>query len=177
MKRDFSQNAIRVFLSYYKPHWRLLAIDIVCVVFAALASLLFPIASRSAMRELLPAQKFGAFFAVMGILFFAYLIKALMSYCMTVIGHRCGMYMEADMREDLFSHLQDMSFEFFDHNRTGALMSRMTSDLFSITEVAHHGPENIVTALITLLGSVLIMMGIRWEIRQRRRRISSPAQA
>ena len=164
MKRDFNQNAIRVFLTYYRPHWRLLAIDLVCVVFAAFASLLFPIASRSAMRELLPAQKFGAFFAVMAILFFAYLVKALMSYCMTVIGHRCGMYMEADMREDLFCHLQEMSFSFFDHNRTGELMSRMTSDLFSITEVAHHGPENIITALITLLGSVLILMRIRWEI-------------
>ena len=164
MKRDFKQSALRVFLSYYKPHWKLLAIDMVCVFFAALASLLFPIASREAMRELLPAQKFGAFFAVMAILFGAYLVKAALTYCTTVIGHRCGMYMEADMREDLFCHLQEMSFSFFDQNRTGALMSRMTSDLFSITEVAHHGPENIITALITLLGSVIILMRIRWEI-------------
>ncbi len=164
MNRDFHQNGFRVFLTYYKPHWKLLAVDMVCVFFAALASLLFPIASRSAMRQLLPAQKYGAFFAVMGILFVAYLIKAVLSYCMTVIGHRCGMYMEADMREDLFCHLQEMSFSFFDHNRTGALMSRMTSDLFSVTEIAHHGPENVITALITLVGSVIILMRIRWEI-------------
>ena len=87
-----------------------------------------------------------------------------MSYTMTVIGHRCGMYMEADMREDLFEHLQDMSFSFFDQRRTGELMSRMTSDLFSVTEVAHHGPENIILATVTLLGSVIIMMHIQWQI-------------
>ena len=164
VQRDFTKKPLRIFLTYYRPHWKLLALDMLCVLFSSFANLLFPIASRSAMNRLLPAQKFGAFFAVMALLFLAYLIKAMLSYCMTVIGHRCGMYMEADMREDLFSHLQDMSFSFFDRNRTGELMSRMTSDLFSITEMAHHGPENIVMASITLIGSVIILFSIQWQI-------------
>ena len=164
MVRDYHKNPIRVFLTYYRPHRRLLAIDMCCVLVSSFANLLVPAASRSAMRELLPAGKYRAFFVVMALLLCAYLIKAVMSYTMTVIGHRCGMYMEADMREDLFEHLQDMSFSFFDQRRTGELMSRMTSDLFSVTEMAHHGPENIVLALVTLVGSVIIMMRIRWQI-------------
>ena len=164
MVRDYHQNPIRVFLTYYRPHRKLLAIDMCCVLASSFANLLVPAASRSAMRELLPAGKYRAFFIVMALLLGAYLVKAVMSYTMTVIGHRCGMYMEADMREDLFEHLQDMSFSFFDQRRTGELMSRMTSDLFSVTEMAHHGPENIVLALVTLVGSVIIMMRIRWQI-------------
>ena len=164
MVRDYHQKPLRVFLTYYRPHRKLLAIDMCCVLVSSFANLLVPAASRSAMRELLPAGKFRAFFIVMALLLGAYLIKAIMSYIMTVIGHRCGMYMEADMREDLFEHLQDMSFSFFDQRRTGELMSRMTSDLFSVTEMAHHGPENIVLATVTLVGSVIIMMRIQWQI-------------
>ena len=164
MKRDFSRGTLSVFLTYYRPHWRLLAIDMLCVLLSSLADLAFPLASRSAMRTLLPEAKYQAFFTVMAILFGAYIIKAVLRYIVTVVGHRCGVYMEADMREDLFTHLQDMSFSFFDRNRTGELMSRMTSDLFAVTEVAHHGPENILSALVTLTGSIIVLFTIRWEL-------------
>ena len=164
MKRDFSKNTLAVFLTYYRPHWRLLLIDMFCVLLSSIADLAFPLASRTAMRSLLPDAKYQAFFTVMGILFFAYIIKAVLRYVVTVVGHRCGVYMEADMREDLFTHLQDMSFSFFDQNRTGALMSRMTSDLFAVTEVAHHGPENILIAVVTLTGAIIVLFTIRWEL-------------
>ena len=164
MKRDFSRNMFRVFMSYYRPHWRLLAVDMICVLLSSLADLAFPLASRYAMRSLLPDAKYQAFFTVMAILFGAYIIKAVLRYIVTVVGHRCGVYMEADMRQDLFEHLQGMSFSFFDRNRTGELMSRMTSDLFSVTEVAHHGPENILIALVTLTGAIIILFTIRWEL-------------
>ena len=164
MKRDYSKNMFSVFLTYYRPHWRLLAVDMFCVLLSSLADLAFPLASRSAMRELLPEAKYQAFFTVMAILFGAYVIKAVLRYIVTVIGHRCGVYMEADMRADLFDHLQSMSFSFFDQNRTGELMSRMTSDLFAVTEVAHHGPENILIALVTLTGSIIVLFTIRWEL-------------
>ena len=164
MKRDYSKNMFSVFLTYYRPHWRLLAVDMFCVLLSSLADLAFPLASRSAMRELLPEAKYQAFFTVMAILFCAYVIKAVLRYIVTVIGHRCGVYMEADMRADLFDHLQSMSFSFFDQNRTGELMSRMTSDLFAVTEVAHHGPENILIALVTLTGSIIVLFTIRWEL-------------
>ena len=137
MKRDFSKNTLSVFLTYYRPHWRLLTVDMLCVLLSSLADLAFPLASRTAMRSLLPQALYRAFFAVMAILFGAY---------------------------DLFEHLQSMSFSFFDRNRTGELMSRMTSDLFAVTEVAHHGPENILIALVTLTGAIIVLFTIRWEL-------------
>ena len=164
MKRDFSKNTLSVFLTYYRPHWRLLGVDMLCVLLSSLADLAFPLASRTAMRSLLPQALYRAFFAVMAILFGAYVIKAILRYVVTVVGHRCGVYMEADMRADLFEHLQSMSFSFFDRNRTGELMSRMTSDLFAVTEVAHHGPENILIALVTLTGAIIVLFTIRWEL-------------
>ena len=164
MRRDFTKPMLSVFLTYYRPHLRLLAIDMGCVLLSSLADLAFPLASRTAMRELLPNAKYQAFFTVMAILFGAYIIKAILRYVVTVVGHRCGVYMEADMREDLFEHLQSMSFSFFDRNRTGELMSRMTSDLFSVTEVAHHGPENLLIALVTLTGAIIVLFTIRWEL-------------
>ncbi len=164
MKRDFSKNMLSVFLTYYRPHWRLLTVDMLCVLLSSLADLAFPLASRTAMRSLLPQALYRAFFAVMAILFGAYVIKAILRYVVTVVGHRCGVYMEADMRADLFEHLQSMSFSFFDRNRTGELMSRMTSDLFAVTEVAHHGPENILIALVTLTGAIIVLFTIRWEL-------------
>lgn len=164
MKRDFSKNTLSVFLTYYRPHWRLLTVDMLCVLLSSLADLAFPLASRTAMRSLLPQALYRAFFAVMAILFGAYVIKAILRYVVTVVGHRCGVYMEADMRADLFEHLQSMSFSFFDRNRTGELMSRMTSDLFAVTEVAHHGPENILIALVTLTGAIIVLFTIRWEL-------------
>ena len=164
MKRDFSKGTLAVFLTYYRPHWRLLAIDMLCVLLSSLADLAFPLASRQAMRSLLPDARYQAFFTVMAILFGAYVIKAVLRYVVTVVGHRCGVYMEADMRADLFEHLQCMSFSFFDRNRTGVLMSRMTSDLFAVTEVAHHGPENILIALVTLTGAIIVLFTIRWEL-------------
>lgn len=164
MKRDFNGKPFGIFLSYYKPHIRLLAIDMLCALLSCFADLAFPLASRGAMQTLLPERLFGTFFAVMALLLVAYLVKAVLSYIVTVVGHRCGVYLEADMREDLFTHLQTMSFRFFDHNRTGVLMSRMTSDLFSITELAHHGPENLLTSFVTLTGAIIVLMSVRWEL-------------
>lgn len=164
MKRNFHGKPFGIFLSYYQPHVKLLAIDLLCALLSCFADLAFPLASRSAMQTLLPEQLYGTFFAVMAILLAAYLLKAVLSYVVTVVGHRCGVYLEADMREDLFTHLQAMSFRFFDQNRTGVLMSRMTSDLFAITELAHHGPENLLTSAVTLTGAILVLLSVRWEL-------------
>ena len=97
------------------------------------------------MTELLPDRLFETFFIVMGIMFIAYLLKGVCYYFITVLGHqRMGVYVEADMRHAVFNHMQRLSFSFFDKNRTGVLMSRITTDLFEITELAHHGPEDII---------------------------------
>ena len=157
MKKDFSRNAFSVFFSYYRPHWKLFALDILMAVVGVAAELVFPYATRQALHTLLPEQKYTAFFTVMAILLGAYILRSLSVYIVTVFGHDLGVRVEADMRADIFRHVQDLSFSFFDRHRTGKLMSRMTTDLFEITELAHHGPENVLQASLTLIGAVVIL--------------------
>ena len=163
-QRDFSRSAFRVFLSYYRPHWKLFALDIFMALVGVGAELVFPYATRGAIQTLLPAQKYRAFFTVMAILLGAYLVRAVTVYVVTVFGHDLGVRVEADMREDIFRKVQTLSFSFFDTHRTGKLMSRMTTDLFEITELAHHGPENVLQAGLTFIGAFVILLTIRWEL-------------
>ena len=164
MQRDCSGRPLRLFLTFYQPHRRLFALDLLFSLLSCLADLAFPYVSRQAMQHLLPLGLFRTFFAIMAALLAAYLLKAVFKYAVTVIGHQCGVLIEADMRQELFEHLQTMSFRFFDCNRTGVLMSRMTSDLFSITELAHHGPEYLLTAVVTLGGALAILAPICWQL-------------
>jgi ABC-type multidrug transport system fused ATPase/permease subunit len=97
-------------------------------------------------------------------LLLAYLLRAGTTYIVTRYGHELGVRVEADMREDIFRKVQSLSFSFFDKNRTGKLMSRMTTDLNEITELAHHGPENLLQAGLTLIGALIILLTIRWEL-------------
>ena len=143
---------------------KLFLTDMLCAVLCAAADLVFPYLTNYSLRNLLPKNAYTTFFAVMGALAGAYLLKAFMSFIITYIGHICGVRIEADMRTDLFRHIQKQSFSFFDSNRTGVLMSRITNDLFSITELAHHGPENLLTSLLTLVGALLILVSVRWEL-------------
>ncbi|MBP0973109.1 MAG: ABC transporter ATP-binding protein, partial [Oscillospiraceae bacterium] len=163
-ERDFSQNALKVFFSYYKPHRKLFMLDIIMALIGVGADLAFPWATRQALHNLLPDRKFTAFFTVMAILFAEYILRSLTVYIVTVFGHELGVRVEADMRADIFRHVQQLSFSFFDTHRTGKLMSRMTTDLFEITELAHHGPENVLQAGLTLLGAIVILMTVRWEL-------------
>ena len=123
MQRDCSGRPLRLFLTFYQPHRRLFALDLLFSLLSCLADLAFPYVSRQAMQHLLPLGLFRTFFAIMAALLAAYLLKAVFKYAVTVIGHQCGVLIEADMRQELFEHLQTMSFRFFDCNRTGVLMS------------------------------------------------------
>ena len=100
----------------------------------------------------------------MAALLAAYLLKAVFTYIVTYWGHLLGVRIEADIRSRLFAHMQDLSFSFYDKNRTGQLMSRVTGDLFEITELAHHGPEDLFISTVTLLGAFCLMLTIRWEL-------------
>jgi len=164
MKKNFHANGLKIFCSYYGPHLRLFIIDMLCAVIASVVDLVFPYISRSSMQTLLPKGLFTTFFVVMGVLILAYLLKALLYYIITVVGHRMGTLVEADMRRDIFSHMQSLSFSFFDHNRTGKLMSRVTTELFDITELAHHGPENVLICALTIIGSAIMMLIIQWKL-------------
>ena len=162
--QKFQKSHVSIFLSYYKPHLHLFLLDMACALGIALIDLAFPYLSRLSMQELLPQNLFGAFFAVMACLLLAYLLRAGMYYIVTYLGHMMGVLIEADIRRDLFGHMQDLSFSFYDKNRTGQLMSRATTDLFEITELAHHGPEDLFISVITLGGAFCLMLTIQWKL-------------
>ena len=163
-RMKFQRSHVSIFLSYYKPHLHLFLLDMACALGIALIDLAFPYLSRLSMQELLPQNLFGAFFAVMGCLLAAYLLRAGMYYIVTYLGHMMGVLIEADIRRDLFGHMQNLSFSFYDKNRTGQLMSRATTDLFEITELAHHGPEDLFISVITLGGAFCLMLTIQWKL-------------
>ena len=160
MNKYFSRSKLAIFASYIKPHGKAFAIDMALSVAIAIVDLVFPYVSRWSMRSLLPEGLFKTFFSVMLIMFAAYLIRAVCQYFVTVIGHRMGTMVEADMRRDVFTHMQALSYSFFDRNRTGVLMARVTNDLFEIVELAHHGPENILTCSLTIVGALVILLTI-----------------
>ncbi|MGM9524358.1 MAG: ABC transporter ATP-binding protein [Faecousia sp.] len=155
---------LRIFLSYFKPHRRLFAMDMLCAILVAAVDLAFPLVSRTAMNELLPQAAYRTFFIVMGVMAIAYLVRAVLYYIICYWGHTFGIRVEADIRRDLFSHMQTLGYEFYDHNRTGQLMSRLTSDLFEITELAHHGPEDLVISVLTIVGALIVMFTIEWRL-------------
>ena len=160
----FQRGYVPIFLSYYKPHLKLFILDMCCALGIALVDLAFPAVSRRALNELLPQSLYGAFFAVMAILLGAYALRSVMYFIVTYWGHMMGVRIEADIRRDLFGHMQDLSFSFYDKNRTGQLMSRATSDLFEITELAHHGPEDLFISAVTLVGALCMMLAIQWKL-------------
>ena len=164
MKRNYNDNPFKIFISYIAGHRKLFAVDMLCALTVSIIDLVFPYVSRVSMNRLLPEKLFPAFFAVMGIMVLAYFLKAVLYYVITVVGHRMGVLVESDMRRDIFTHMQDLSCSFYDKNRTGVLMSRITSDLFEITELAHHGPENVIICSLTIVGSLAVMYTIEWRL-------------
>ncbi|MDD4415153.1 MAG: ABC transporter ATP-binding protein [Oscillospiraceae bacterium] len=155
---------LKRFASYYRPHLRIFIPDLICALFIALIDLMFPMATRIALQNYLPGSYYSAFFAVMGILVISFLIRAGLQYFVGYWGHVLGVNMEADMRRDLFSHLQSLPFSFYDKNRTGHLMSRVVNDLFEIVELAHHGPEDLFISSVTLIGALIILITIQWQL-------------
>ena len=155
--RALAENVKPAFLEINR---RAFALDMGLSLAVAVVDLVFPYVTRQTMNRLLPERLFTVFFAVMGILFAAYLLRALFQYLITIIGHRMGTLVEADMRHDVFMHMQELSFSFFDRNRTGVLLARATNDLFEIVELAHHGPENILMCTISIVGALLMLLTV-----------------
>ena len=164
MNINYHDKPLKIFMAYVFAHRGLFAVDMVCALAVAAIDLVFPYVSRTAMNTLLPQKLFTTFFVVMAIMVAAYFLKSVLYYVITVVGHRMGVLTESDMRRDIFTHMQDLSCSFYDKNRTGVLMSRITSDLFEVTELSHHGPENIVICTLTILGALAVLFTIRWEL-------------
>ena len=157
-------SALRIFLSYFKPHRKLFFLDMCCALMIAVIDLAFPYVSRWCMYQLLPESAYRTFFAVMAVVFCAYILRSVFTYIICYYGHTFGILVEADIRRDLFRHMQELSFDYYDRNRTGQLMSRLTADLFDITELAHHGPEDIFISGVTIVGALAIMFTIQWQL-------------
>lgn len=143
---------------------RLFALDMVCALTISLVDLMFPYVSRLCLYELIPGNMYSAFFAVVAVVISAYILRSFLQYVVTYWGHGFGVLVEADIREDLFTHLQTLPVSFFDKNRTGHLMSQLTAELFDITELAHHGPEDVFISSVTLIGAIAILFTIQWRL-------------
>ena len=163
--KDYQKkHPLMIFLTYFKNHKRLFAIDVLCAVLISGIDLMFPLVTRSALYDMLPGQMYRTFFIVMAAVVCCYVLRSLLQFVVAYYGHTFGIRVEADIRRDLFRHMQEMSFDFYDQNRTGVLMSRLTSDLFELTELAHHGPEDLLTSVLTIIGALAVMGSIRWEL-------------
>lgn len=160
---------IKRFLSYYKPHRGLLILDLSCAFLIAAIDVAYPLLTQYILRTLLPNMAVNpALVRVFALLiagaFVAYVIRAVLLYVINYWGHRLGILMEADIRRDIFGHIQELSFSFFDKVRTGKLMSRVTTDLFDITELAHHGPEDVLISITTLIGAFIAMAALDYRL-------------
>ena len=158
------RSGFSIFLSFFKPHRGLFFLDMACALVVSMIDLAYPIISRYAMRTLLPQSAYRTFFTIMLIVLAAYALRSVLYFIITYWGHTFGIRVEADIRAALFGHMQELGFEFFDRNRTGQLMSRMTTDLFEITELAHHGPEDLFISLVTIVGALTVMATIEWRL-------------
>src|SRR5699024_4896975 len=147
LNRKGSALMIKRFFSYYKPHKRLFIVDFTSAVIVALLELAFPIAVQWFIDDLLPGNNWDMIVTVSVLLLFVYLLSTALQYVVTYFGHKLGVNIETDMRQDLFHHVQKQSFRFFDNTKTGHIMSRITNDLFDIGELAHHGPEDFFIAI------------------------------
>ena len=156
-----NRSLLRIFFSYFRPHRKLFVLDMSCALGVAVIDLVFPLISRTAMYQWLPEKEYGTFFAVMAAVMLIFLLRTALYFVVCYWGHTFGIRVEADIRRDLFHHMQDMGFSFYDRNRTGQLMSRLTTDLFEITELSHHGPEDLFIAAVT---TPLVYGATAWTI-------------
>lgn len=161
---NYNDKPLKVFFSYFRPHLDLFVADMICAFFIAVIDVSFPFVTRHLLNTLIPKGAMRLFFCMIAFLLAVYCIRWVCVWFVNYWGHVFGVKVETDMRRDVFSQLEEQSFSFFDTHLTGHLMSRVTTDLFEVTELAHHGPEDIMTSLLTLLGSFFILLRIRWEL-------------
>ena len=151
---------LKRFLSYYKPHSKMLTLDMLASLAVALLGILYPIITRLMLNQYIPDREYNMILIMGSALLVIYVIRLLLNYFIQYQGHVIGVKMQAQMRSDMFNHLQTLPFKFYDNNETGKLMSRMTSDLNDISELAHHGPENILISSISIIASFVYLATI-----------------
>lgn len=155
---------LKRFFSYYRPYKSLFILDFTCAVFAGLLELAFPVAVNEVIDKIMPQKEFRVVLMACLALFLFYVLNTILQYIVVFFGHKLGVNIETDMRRELFAHLQTQPYEYYDNQKTGKLISRLTTDLFEISEVAHHGPEDVFITVMTLVGSFLLMLNTHTKL-------------
>lgn len=148
---------LKSFVHYYRPHWKLFLFDMVCALVASACDLVYPVVSRNIINTYIPDKNIRLILTWCVVLLVIYIIQTIMQYFMQYQGHLVGVRMQADMRRDVFEHLQKLPFSYFDEHKTGVIMSRIVNDLMDISEFAHHGPEDLFISLVTVVGAFIIL--------------------
>ncbi|MBO7699034.1 MAG: ABC transporter ATP-binding protein, partial [Erysipelotrichaceae bacterium] len=152
------------FLSYYRPYLGTFILDMSCALGNSVIGILYPIITRSMLNDYIPNRKFDLIIKAGLLLLASYIIKMIMKFCLDYYGHMVGTHMQADMREELFAKLEKLPFSYFDNNETGVIMSRITSDLQEISELAHHGPETLAMTSFSLIFALFYLSGINLKL-------------
>ncbi len=155
---------LRHFISYYKPYRKLFFLDMVCALLVAACNLIYPYLAKDIINVYVPDKNLRMILVWGGVMLGIYLLKALLNFIIQYWGHLVGVGMQGDMRSDLFRKMQSLPFSFFDDNKTGSLMSRVTNDLQDVSELAHHGPEDLFLSVLSLIGAGVIMWDIDWKL-------------
>lgn len=155
---------LKRFLRYYKPHKKLFALDMGASLLVALIGIVYPVVTRRMLNDLIPNRNYQMIILFGLLLLAIYVIRMLLNYFIQYQGHMMGVRMQAQMRSDMFWHLEKLPFRFYDNHETGKIMSRMTNDLMDISELAHHGPENILISTITVITSFIYLSSINWKL-------------
>lgn len=166
MKKNKKPGIIRRFASYYRGHIPLFALDMFCALIISAVDVFYPLMARGALNDLVfpGAEHLRPFILLIAAAILMHVVRAVCNYIVTYYGHLLGVYIEADMRHDVFSHMQKLGFSFYDKSRTGKLMARCTTDLFDVVELAHHGPEDLFISLVTFIGSFIAMAAINLKL-------------
>ena len=155
---------LRRFVSYYKPHKKMLMLDMLCALFISVIGMVYPIVTNKMLNEYIPEKQYSTIVIAGALVLGLYFLRLLLRYFVQYYGHVIGVRMQSKMRQDLFAHLERLPYSFYDNNETGKIMTRITSDLFEVCELAHHGPENILISAVMIILSFTYLVTIDWVL-------------
>ena len=153
---------LKRFLSYYKPYKKMLVFDMLAALLISVIGMVYPIVTNNMLNDFIPNERYKIIVLAGAIVLALYLVRMLLRYFVMYYGHTIGVKMQSDMRRDLFTHLEKLPYKFYDNNETGKIMTRITSDLFEVTELAHHGPENLLISSVMIVLSFIYLSTIDW---------------
>ncbi|MBR0449652.1 MAG: ABC transporter ATP-binding protein, partial [Clostridia bacterium] len=155
---------LKRFISYYKPYKKLLILDMIAALLISVTGMIYPIITRTMLNDYFPNGLYKEIVIAGCIVLALYIIRMFLRYFVQYYGHVIGVKMQSQMRKDLFAHLQKLPYSFYDNNETGRIMTRITSDLFEVCELAHHGPENLLISSVMIILSFTYLMTINWVL-------------